>query len=201
MTPSRRTVDVAALPGHAFGHRGLIWWGTLGFMVIEASMFVIAMVAYFYLRLRVSDWPPSLDVPDIGPGTVNLIVAVAGCVPAALAKRAAEQYDLPKVRLWLAVLTVFAFVTVAIRAVEYPALNCRWDDNAYGSITWLLLSLHTAHIVTDAVDTAVLLALMNSRSVTAPRFVDVSENSLYWYFIVVWWVPIYLTIYFAPRWL
>jgi hypothetical protein len=24
---------------------------------------------------------------------------------------------------------------------------------------------------------------------------------LYWYFIVLWWIPIYLTVYFAPRWL
>lgn len=201
MSANRRTVDVSALPGHAFGHQGLIWWGTVGFMVIEGSMFVIAIVAYFYLRLRVSAWPPSLDNPDIGPGTVNLLLAAAGCVPAALAKRAAEKFELSQVRLWLTILTLVGFVNVAIRAFEYPALNCWWDDNAYASVTWLLLSLHTTHIVTDAVDSAVLMALMFSNSITAPRFVDVSENSLYWYFIVLWWIPIYVTIYFAPRWL
>jgi heme/copper-type cytochrome/quinol oxidase subunit 3 len=201
MSANRRTVDVSALPGHAFGHQGLIWWGTVGFMVIEGSMFVIAIVAYFYLRLRASAWPPSLDNPDIGPGTVNLLLAAAGCVPAALAKRAAEKFELSQVRLWLTILTLVGFVNVAIRAFEYPALNCWWDDNAYASVTWLLLSLHTTHIVTDAVDSAVLMALMFSNSITAPRFVDVSENSLYWYFIVLWWVPIYVTIYFAPRWL
>jgi cytochrome c oxidase subunit I+III len=201
MNATRRTVDVAALPGHAFGHQGLIWWGTIGFMVIEGSMFVIAIVAYFYLRLRVSDWPPSLPNPDLGPGTLNLLVAIAGCGPAALAKRAAEKFDLPGVRLWLTVLTLAGFATVAIRVFEYPALNCWWDDNAYGSIAWLLLSMHTVHIATDAVDSAVLTALMFSNSISAPRFVDVSENSVYWYFIVLWWIPIYLTIYFAPRWL
>jgi heme/copper-type cytochrome/quinol oxidase subunit 3 len=31
------------------------------------------------------------------------------------------------------------------------------------------------------------------------RFVDVSENSLYWYFVVLTWLPIYGFIYFAPR--
>lgn len=40
----------------------------------------------------------------------------------------------------------------------------------------------------------VLAALLVAGPVTEPRFVDVSENSLYWYFIVLWWVPIYLTI-------
>jgi cytochrome c oxidase subunit 3 len=47
----------------------------------------------------------------------------------------------------------------------------------------------------------VLLALAFTGPVTKSRFVDWSENSLYWYFIVAWWIPIYLTIYFMPRWL
>ena len=31
------------------------------------------------------------------------------------------------------------------------------------------------------------------------RFVDVSENSMYWNFVVVMWLMIYLVIYIAPR--
>ena len=31
------------------------------------------------------------------------------------------------------------------------------------------------------------------------RFVDVSENAFYWYFVVLTWLPIYGLIYFAPR--
>ena len=31
------------------------------------------------------------------------------------------------------------------------------------------------------------------------RFVDVSENAMYWYFVVLTWLPIYAVIYFAPR--
>jgi len=29
--------------------------------------------------------------------------------------------------------------------------------------------------------------------------VDVSENSIYWYFVVAMWVPLYAVIYIAPR--
>jgi cytochrome c oxidase subunit I+III len=47
----------------------------------------------------------------------------------------------------------------------------------------------------------VLLAVAFVEPVTKKRFVDFSENSLYWYFIVAWWIPIYATIYLAPRWL
>src|SRR5882762_196037 len=65
---ARRTLDVAALPPMAFGNQGLIWWGTVGFMVIEGSMFVIGLVVYFYLRLQVRDWPPGLPNPGLGSG-------------------------------------------------------------------------------------------------------------------------------------
>jgi cytochrome c oxidase subunit III len=201
MSAGRRTLDVSALPNYAFGHQALVWWGSVGFMVIEGSMFVIVLIAYFYLRLQVSDWPPSLPNPAVGFGTANLLLVLVSCIPAALAKKAAERLDLKSVQLWLVILTLFGLGSVVLRAFEYPALNCRWDDNAYASITWLLLSLHTIHVATDVVDSGVLAALMFIGPVTERRLVDVAENSFYWYFIVLWWVPIYLTVYFAPRWL
>ena len=197
----RRVLDVSELPSFAFGHRGLIWWGTVGFMVIEGSMFVMALVVYFYLRLKVDSWPPSLPDPDIGFATANLLLMFASCLPNALSKKAAESFDLRGVRWTLIALTAFGLVALALRAFEYTQLNCRWDDNAYASMVWVLLSLHTVHVATDVVDGGVLTALMWIGPVTERRFVDVSENALYWYFIVAWWVPIYLTVYFAPRWL
>ena len=33
------------------------------------------------------------------------------------------------------------------------------------------------------------------------RFMDASENSDYWYFVVASWLPIWFVIYFVPRWL
>ena len=201
MNDQRRVVDVAALPHDAFGHQGLIWWGTIGFMVIEGSIFVIGIVVYFYLRLEVAEWPPSLPPPGLGFGTANLILVLVSCIPNQLAKSAAEKMQIDGVRLWLLVLTLFGVIAVVLRAYEYTTLNCRWYDNAYGSIVWVLLSMHTIHVVTDVADSMVLLALAVRGPVTKRRFVDFAENSLYWYFIVAWWIPVYATIYLVPRWL
>jgi heme/copper-type cytochrome/quinol oxidase subunit 3 len=198
---TRRVLDVGVLPRTVFGHQGLIWWGTAGFMVIEGSMFVMVILVYFYLRLKVSEWPPSLPNPDLFYGTANLVLVIVSLLPAAIAKKKAEAFDLAGVRLWLGVLVAFGIVAVVLRAFEYASLNCRWDDNAYGSIVWVLLSLHTIHVATDVVDSAVLLTLAFVGPNSKQRFVDYSENSLYWFFIVAWWVPIYLTIYYMPRWL
>ena len=75
----------------------------------------------------------------------------------------------------------------------------RWDENAYGSIVWFVLGLHTTHIVTDFLDSLVLAVLMVAGPIEEKRFVDVSENCVYWYFVVLTWLPIYGVIYWAPR--
>lgn len=196
-----RAVDVAALPDTVFGHKALIWWGTVGFMVIEGSVFVMTLITYFYLRLRVEDWPPSLPDPDLFYGTLNLAVLLVSGVPNHLAKITAEKYDLGRAQFWMVVCVLFGILLLVIRWFEFTALNCRWDDNAYGSIVWCLMFLHTTHLVTEVVDTGVLTALLFGGPIEKWRFVDVAESGRYWYFVVVWWVPIYLTIYFAPRWL
>ena len=59
--------------------------------------------------------------------------------------------------------------------------------------------LQTTHIATDVADTAVLAALMFTRDGRGRRFVDVSENAFYWYFVVLTWLPIYAVVYLAPR--
>jgi heme/copper-type cytochrome/quinol oxidase subunit 3 len=197
----RQVLDVSPLPKFAFGMQGLISWGTAGFMVIEGSMFAMAIVVYFYLRLKVAAWPPGAGDPALAFGTANLLLAIVTCIPNGLAARAARRFDLRAVRVWMILLTLGNLATVGVRGFEYTALNCRWDDNAYGSIVWLLLSLHTIHIATDAVESGVLTVLAFTGPMTERRFVDVAEDALYWYFIVAWWIAVYLVIYWAPRWL
>jgi heme/copper-type cytochrome/quinol oxidase subunit 3 len=201
MSGRRRALDVAQLPEYAFGHQGLIWWGTLGFMVIEASMFVMVIISYFVLRTRVPEWPPSAPNPGVTLGTVNTLVLLVSLIPNFAAKKAAEQFDVRRVRIMMPVMLVFGLAFLAIRAFEFGSLGVMWNSSAYGSIVWFIMALHTTHLLTDVLDTAVLAALVFTSHVEPKRMVDVSENALYWDFIVLSWIPVYLTIYFGPRWL
>jgi cytochrome c oxidase subunit I+III len=199
MSEARAALDVSEIPTYGFGHRSLLWWGTACMMVIEGMVFAMLIMSYLYLKGRVPYWPPAAPSPDLLWGSVNTAVLVASCVPNALAKSAAERFDLAKVRLWLAVCLIFAAAFNIIRFVEFGALNVRWDSNGYGSIVWVLLGFHTTHVVTDLLDSIVLAALIFFGPVDEHRFVDVSENAMYWYFVVLSWLPIYALIYFAPR--
>jgi heme/copper-type cytochrome/quinol oxidase subunit 3 len=66
-------------------------------------------------------------------------------------------------------------------------------------VVWMLLALHTTHLVTDTIDTTVLAVLMFTGPLEGKRFVDVSENAMYWYFVVGSWLPIYAVIYWGAR--
>ena len=71
---ARTTLDVSRLPTYAFSHRSLMWWGTAGMIVIEGTLFVIALVAYFYLRGLAQSWPLSAPPPDLLYGTLNTVI-------------------------------------------------------------------------------------------------------------------------------
>ena len=199
MSAQPQRIDVSDLPEYAFGHRSTLWWGTGGFIVIEATAFALALFAYFYLRSKLPEWPPGVAPPGLLWGTLNTFILLASAVPNQLAKKAAEEQHLARVRLLLVVCLVFGVVFLAVRGFEFTALNCAWDSNAYGSIVWAIMGLHTAHLLTDVVDTGVLTALMFTRHAHGRRFVDVSENAFYWYFVVLVWLPLYAVIYWVPR--
>lgn len=195
-----RTLDVSSLPPGAFGSRSLMWWGTWGLILIEGTAFGLAIGAYFFLVTRVPAWPPSGTAPpDLLWGSLNTLILFASMIPNELAKRAGEHVDLRGVRLWMVVCLLFGVAFNAIRVYEFRHLNVTWDHNSYGSIVWLLLGLHTTHIVTDFLDTGVLTLLMFTGPVEERRYIDVEENALYWYFVVLAWLPIYGVIYWAPR--
>ncbi|MDR5784450.1 MULTISPECIES: cytochrome c oxidase subunit 3 [unclassified Caballeronia] len=192
-------LDVRALPTFAFSHRSLMWWSTAGLMLIEGTVFAIAVMMYFYLRTRAPAWPMAADAPRLLWGTLNTVVLIASLWPNQLAKNAAERGDRSKAALWLTVCLIASLAFLAIRGLEFASLNVSWYTNAYGSVVWLLLGLHTTHLITDTVDTAVLTVLLFTGPFEGKRFVDVSENALYWYFVVLSWLPIYGVIYWAAR--
>jgi heme/copper-type cytochrome/quinol oxidase subunit 3 len=191
-------LDVGELPTYGFSHRSLMWWGNVGMIAIEGVAFGFMFVIYFYLR-SVSDTPPSPG-PTPHPlwGTVNLCIILLSALPNWFTDKAAVARDTRNVRIGLVLSSVFALALCGVRALEFTALNVRWDDNVYGSFIWTYLGLHTFNLITDAGDTLVLTAVMFKKPIEGKRFVDVAENCGYWHFIVWSWVPIYALIYWAP---
>jgi heme/copper-type cytochrome/quinol oxidase subunit 3 len=198
---ARRVVhNVSSLPTYAFGSRVPMWWGTLGFCALEGMGFAITVAAYFYLMQVNDEWPLSAPPADYWPGTIFTAVLLASAWPNYIIKKYAIQEDLLKIQRLLLLMSAIGIVLVAIRFLEFRHLNVAWDDNAYGSIIWIILGLHATHIITDLADTLVLTALMHTRHAHGKRFADVEDNAFYWNFVILSWLPLYLLIYWVPRW-
>jgi heme/copper-type cytochrome/quinol oxidase subunit 3 len=197
----RFTDDLSDLPTFKFGPSSLTWWGIIGFMVIEGAGFALTFAAYFFIMGHEQGWPPEGRVaPDILAGTIFTIVILLSEIPNTIIKRAAKAGDVPTIRLLLPLMVAVGVILLIIRGFEFNSLNCRWTDDAYGSIIWALLLLHAAHILTDWLDTVVLCALMFTPVSYEPRrWGDVDENSMYWRYVWLLWIPIYLMIYWVPR--
>jgi len=196
----RVVLDVSKLPLHGMGTASPTWWGTCAFMLIEGSGFGLAIAVYFYLMSIATTWPIEAPAPGLWPGTCLTVLLLASIVPNLILSRLARQQDLRRVRFGLIVMSILGALPLVFRAIEFTVLGVRWDDNAYGSIVWVMLGLHTTHIVTDLIDTLVLTCLMFSRHADNPRrYGDVQDNALYWNFVVAAWIPLYLCIYWVPR--
>ncbi len=194
--------NVGSLDTHGFGSRSLTWWGTMGFMALEGTGFVLVGATYLYLMGVSNEWPTNAPLPALGPGTWVLALLGLSVPLNHLVDRWARDCDMLRVRIGLVAMSILGIVPLIIRIFEFDAFFTRWNANAYGSIVWVLLGLHTTHLATDVGDTIVLTVLMFTRHGDNPRrFGDASDNAFYWDFVVGSWVLIYLLLYWVPRWL
>lgn len=197
---SRRTLDASALPTAALDSRSVVWWGTIVMTVIESLVFAITVAAYFYLRTNANQWPPArTGPPALTVATINLVVLLVSALPAVALDRASLRRDVRMIEWMLAANLLFGTVFLILRIFEFRDLHCWWNSHAYGSITWTLLFLHTTNLLTSLAETAVILAYFLTRPVDDHQYLDARLDGVFWYFIVLSWIPLYAVIFLVPR--
>lgn len=191
--------DLSRLPAAGFRSHGLWFWAAMGFMLMEGVAFALAAGTYLYLMNGAAQWPLSERPPDLFWGTAQTLLLLASLVPNWFMCRSARLRQLQATRFWSLVVLVMNTVALVIRGFEFPHLNTHVDQDAYGSVTWALILLHTTHLVTDFVDTLLLDVFLFTHSVDTERFSDVDDDGVYWAYVVFTWLPLYALIYLAPR--
>ncbi len=200
MSAPRTTVDASALPTVVFGHRSLLWWGTVGFALIEGFTLVLMAASYFYLRTNEYGWPPGRTPdPDLLVPTLNTVLLLLVIAPMRMVDRAARRFDRGGVARGLVIATLLALVVTVLRWWEILALNVRYDAHAYGSAAWGVVVLHATLLVVDVFETGTLAWLFLSGRAMRKHYPDASDAADYQYFLSLAWVPLYLIVYWGPR--
>jgi cytochrome c oxidase subunit I+III len=190
---------VRALPRTVFGHRALMWWGTLGFIVIEGSTLVICAVSYFYLRRNYATWPPEhIYRPDLVIPTIQAGLMLLSNIPMRYVDRASSRMDLNGVRRGLVICSILIVAMSILRLFEFSALNVRWDTTAYGSAAWATLVAHGTLLVLEMAEVIAITFLVFGKQVEERDLSGVSDNALYWYFLTGAWIPLYVVVFLSP---
>jgi cytochrome c oxidase subunit 1/cytochrome c oxidase subunit I+III len=197
--PRVHQLDVGRLPLSAFGSRDPLWWGLMLMLAIEATMFVLLSLSYLYLRDQTQGF-----VPDPLPtfcrwaGAAQVVLLVLSCLPMARSSAAAKSGSLRGMRSSLGLSTLLGLAFVALRFWEFQQLSFRWDSHAHGSVFWTMLGMHLMHAIFSCLESLALLALLFVGPVEEKHLVDVTVNSIYWYFVVGMGVITYGLLYLDP---
>jgi heme/copper-type cytochrome/quinol oxidase subunit 3 len=205
---TRPAIDVSDLPPIEFDARSPLWWGnTLG-LFIETAMFGILVAIYVTVAMNTDPFPPIRSdqlpvlrdpVPDMFLPTIGLIVLLVSLIPAIWLDVSARRRDVRSIKIGILITLSFNIAAFVIRYYEFDSLHFKWNDNAYGSITWMILGMHLLHIIILGVEDIYLTIWTYTKGVDDKHVLDLTVTAVYWYWIVGMWVLMFPLIYLTPR--
>ena len=206
----RKTIDVSELPSTLLDYHEPIWWGNLLGLIIETVLFGILVSVYFSVWMNLAPFPPPKisgsqtiynPVPDLTIPLINLIVLLVSLIPGILLDLAAREKSEKKVKILLPITLSINVAAIILRFYEFDALYFKWDDNAYGSITWMILGTHLLHLFILLAEDIYVVAWTYKEGLDDKHALDITVMATYWYWIVGVWALMFALVYLAPRFL
>jgi cytochrome c oxidase subunit III len=203
-----RSLDVSHLPATEFDERSPLWWGNTIGLFIETAMFGILVAIYVTVAMNTDPFPPVRSdrfpvlrdsSPDLFLPVIGLIVLLLSLIPGIWLDISARRRNVGWIKIGLAITLIFNIAALIIRYYEFDSLHFKWNDNAYGSITWMVLGMHMLHIIVLGVEDIYLLLWTFLKGVDEKHALDLTVTAVYWYWIVGMWVLMFPLIYLTPR--
>jgi len=166
---------------------GRALWGMAMFVASEATLFGTFVGTYFYLRFKAPHWPPlGTPKPEVAIPLILTAVLTASVVPVVLAAFSARADRLWRTRLLLLVgLVVQAgYFAYEIHDLRDQLRTFTPQDNAYGSIYYVLLGADHAHVFLGLLLSVWLLAKL-ATGMTSYRRNAAQAVAFYWLAVVV----------------
>jgi cytochrome c oxidase subunit III len=203
-----RALDVSRLPAIGFDEHSPLWWANLVGLLIETTMFGILIAIYVTVAMNTDPFPPIRSdqlpilrnpVPDLFLPTVGLVVLLVSLVPGIWLDLSARRRDVKSIKIAIVITLAFNIAAFFIRYYEFDSLHFKWNDNAYGSITWMILGMHFLHIIVLGAEDIYLLLWTFLKGVDDKHALDLTVTATYWYWIVGMWLLLYPLVYLTPR--
>jgi cytochrome c oxidase subunit III len=207
-TLPNRTIDVGHLPSTCFDTSAPLWWGNTLLLFIETAMFGILIAIYFTVAMNLRPFPPPRvdrfpvlydPVPDLTLPIVGLVILLLSLLPAILLDMAARRRDAKAAKALIIITLAFNVAALIVRYYEYDSLHFKWNDNAYGSVTWMILGVHMLHLFVMLCEDGYLTIWTQVKELDDKHALDLTVMAVYWYWIVGMWVVLFPIVYLLPR--
>ena len=201
-------LDVRDLPAIGFDHRAPLWWGNTLLLFIETTMFGILIAMYFSIAMNTNPFPPPRvdrfpvlynPVPDLFLPVIGLIVLLLSLIPGIWLDIAARRRDAGSAKIAILFTLGFNIAAIVIRYYEFDSLHFKWNDNAYGSITWIILGIHMFHLIVMLCEDTYLTIWTYTKELDDKHALDLTVLAVYWYWIVGIWIVLFTIVYLVPR--
>jgi heme/copper-type cytochrome/quinol oxidase subunit 3 len=204
----RPTLDVSDLPATVFDYKAPLWWGNTLLLFIETAMFGILIAIYFTVAMNMNPFPPpQVDrfpvlydpVPDLTLPIIGLAILLLSLIPGIMLDIAARKRNGGAVKILVLITLAFNVAALIVRYYEYDSLHFKWNDNAYGSITWMILGMHMLHLFVMLCEDGYLAIWTYASELDDKHALDLSVMAIYWYWIVGMWLVLFPIVYIFPR--
>lgn len=186
------------LPVGKAGFRTSGWWGMLGLIATEASLFAYLIFSYFYLQsLSTQPWPPS-GLPPLRysvPTTVALLISAGTMWWAEHSIRLAKP---PGLRIGLLATLLLGVLYIILQFLDWKIEPFVLNSDAYSSLFFIITAAHVVHAVVGVLILVGMLLWSAMGYISPQRYVPISVAAMYWYFLVLVWIAIFITLYLLP---
>lgn len=165
----------------------------------ESMLFAGLIGAFLVFRLAARDWPPpGLPRLPVGMTALNSLVLFASVGPMWRALRAVRRDAARQLERGLLVTTLLGALFLLIQGVEWVRLvrhGLTLASGTYGSVFYVLIGCHGAHVLAAIVWLTVTTVLARRGRFTAAHHAGLEMCGIYWYYVCALWVILFPLVY------
>jgi heme/copper-type cytochrome/quinol oxidase subunit 3 len=199
VTTSAVPLPEATVPVKGEG-RSTPWWGMVCLIMTEGTIFAALIGSYFFYRAASKQWPPpGIEQPKLTLSIIMSFVLWGSSIPMVYAERGIKHGNQTRLRLGLMAAWVMGAAFLGYSMKDFSELKFRWGENAYSSIYYTTVGLHTFHVFVGLVMSAVVQTKAWLGKFSEERHVTVQVYGMYWHFVDAVWLFVMPTFILSPH--
>ena len=176
------------------------WWGMVCLIMTEATIFAALIGSYFFYRAGSKQWPPpGVEEPKLTLSIIMSFVLWGSSIPMLMAERGIKHGRQRALRFGLMAAWIMGAAFVGYSMKDFAELKFRWGENAYSSIYYTTVGLHTFHVFVGLMMSIVVQIKAWQRKFSAERHVTVQVYAMYWHFVDAVWLVVMPTFILSPH--